>query len=668
MYGVIGKRITNHEKVIYGENEKIYDLNANDLNLDVNDCITLSEYHNEQGECKAQIESKLIPKKVDKELLAKLVKDWDQDTNKEEGNGQLFIATDDYRELVSNKKILFVLGRKGAGKTAVATHLLKESNVVGKIHSFANFPFTRISTESDKHSFTRIKLIWKVVFLALALKSVAESGKCTKAQKKIINRYYATQLTTPYSWKRFCSYFTLIVGMFKVASSVHPVGWAFTSGITLVEAIIERSGNSAGKNSSSNEGDAILGNEVETLESLYKSLKFKLETLVIFDQLDEEYVQKKSFDPETYSEIVRGLFNAAVEINALNIGIRPLAILREDIYKSFVDPNKTKLSSHILKLQWSEDDLTKVITHRLGFSFDRTGDSFEELWLSIFMPCLVDLNGNKSIYRSSFKWFMHHTSLTPRDCVELIRYICKEILSSGKDRCDLTIFSTAARKMGKLYMLPQVYDATQISIPKLEDIFQTIKAKADANPSGISSTLGVGSLAEIIGPLENVNSLIESLYEVGSIGMIEGKNKKGVWLDGESFSINNGQVFFHPAVALALNLSPFSYEGTGSSSKIYFGNLSPSYRRIDIQNKERRDLIVLDLSKNLFTMRVNDETPNKVRLYHQRFPEGCYCISDANTKYLKLNDTVNVSVTVVNFPKSGWAFRAKVIPEDTPYN
>ncbi|MCW0458378.1 P-loop ATPase, Sll1717 family [Xanthomonas sacchari] len=295
------------------------------------------------------------------------------------------------RSLVSNPKSYLLLGRKGAGKTAVFLHLISRpadvfsanDRVVGLSLQAYNWHGHRLLLDAQKDGGFQYRDSWRFVLALECLKAIkeysAQSGEPIADEIKSAIKTMESIFRSPLpSWKDL-----LGEKLYSLSKLKLPGGGFSGDGIdaSLGEVSFDQI-----------KGDdqlvIALRRNLETmtswLESCLKRAPEKFRVFLVFDRLDEAWVP--DFIGESKA-IVSGLLHASEHmLSELNGRIRPLVFLREDIFSALDVNDRNKLKEDCsANLRWSREQIEKLVLRRINF-FARQANvpeiaSLDELFL-----------------------------------------------------------------------------------------------------------------------------------------------------------------------------------------------------------------------------------------------------------------------------------------------
>lgn len=389
---------------------------------------------------------------------------------------------------VSRSNVHFlVLGRKGAGKTAVFKRFdhgyedyLRNGDCSVAI-SLDNYDWTVHELLSNPHKAPALAFIesWKFfiyVQTVVLLEEVDFGSKYTKKLLKIIGKIYGSP--TP-------SLYEIIGGkLLQLAKFKLPSG-----GVALDEGDLSGLQASGGEvafsdvqrdESMQNRLSANIGNVVRTME---RGLADHFSerggrAFVTFDRVDEAWVQGSV--PQM-KPMIGGLVSAADSVTQKFRGaLRPVAFLREDIFDYLEINDKNKLRSDCGQLlAWSPDTLNRLIMQRVNyFSKAASERGFQHV------NELFDKDKMRQ-QRKPFDYLILRTMMRPRDLIKYLQ-LTKEDMISRRDNpfedegvnenaleCD-AIYNAEAKYSE--WLVEEIQDEWRSQFPEIRQIIDALAA------------------------------------------------------------------------------------------------------------------------------------------------------------------------------------------------
>lgn len=319
-----------------------------------------------------------------------------------------------------------VLGRKGAGKTALFRHLTENprefigDNALLVPLSFEDYNWSihALLVNDNKAESLIYKQSWRFVILVETIKAVAlwfgKDGRMPPKQisvaTKMLERLFDSPVPTIYQ----------IVGRKLLSLSGFKLPKA---GLDLEEGDLD---------SFRVEGGEVSFEQVQKDQSLRQHLSENIENLI--DYLDKALVSSRDQWPATYicfdrvdeawdevsyeasRKVIAGLVAASDSINSQYKGrLRPIVFLREDIFDSLSlnDANKLREDCGAL-LHWTKDSIASLILKRVNFFAQKNGQP-----TVTSLDALFDKTEMRQGARPS-RYTLLRTMMRPRDLISLL--------------------------------------------------------------------------------------------------------------------------------------------------------------------------------------------------------------------------------------------------------
>lgn len=430
-------------------------------------------------------------------------------------------------ELVDSSYTILA-GRKGAGKSAVARYLEKNTDKFGVDFAYRlsirNFNILRSDTEKDT-----LDLILAYIII--------------KTAQKMLNIGFFNGDAINY-WKDFL----LSNGLEQISD--------YESFITSQKS--NKSGFSIKAMASSwfVRGEANVSNNRESVKerasissspsSLYESLRQSVasdESIIIFvddisDYLDESNEDNIKQDISIIKDLLLRLQAYNLSFLESNLKVRFISLVREDLFEYMEGSNINKLRTDSLQLQWMEKDFASLLIKRMPYY----KDSLEEALLDpvkslkerfpdeIFTEFLRNLSTHR--YGSNFYAYMAAISFNrPRDFLQFC-YALRDRLSSKQpatfeniDAAEIEYTDYFIQELrDELYVASRIfhYDLTQDRINQLIDL---MSKKESFNAPELKADLSIFMGQKTSVGNKKIEVLVSELWRYGIIGVSEKSQK-----------------------------------------------------------------------------------------------------------------------------------------------
>ena len=433
-----------------------------------------------------------------------------------------------------------VLGRKGAGKTAVCLtvyeNLQQQALDVSLItpRDLSKFKISLLEKGSLNTAESSL-LAWKYVFLT----ELGEYALQTAEEK-----YGGNYLTWPEHFKRIRSFMadnsarhaTWMDRTFKVVRSIKRIG------VIHIEAELEARSAEREIQEFADRLDEIPEVITEALDSLNRPI------YILVDQVDELW------DPSKESQaLVVGLLRAAKEIHEQISSVHVITFLRSDIFDALQFHDSDKFHSSEERIVWAKNDLQSLIALRARTSTQISGKrgATDRIW-ELFFPATVD-------DKDSFEYLLQYTLMRPRDLIQLCN-LCKDKAQNHRHtKIEASDIIEALPQYSK-WKLRDLRDEYAVQYPFLERVFLGVFQYSSAR-------LTKDEISELFSPLkeqllkefdryyfEPISNLLQILYYTGFLGAV--KDGRVLYSSaGDDVVISSVGAFeIHPAFRLALDV------------------------------------------------------------------------------------------------------------------
>lgn len=386
------------------------------------------------------------------------IREWMLDA-RDEDSGRYFFPVHNLDRVQSGAK-QYVIGRKGAGKTAIAEHIkaLKgEGKTFVKSLSFKSFPFNELYKLKD-FGYTnpsQYTTLWKYIILSATCSMMSENRR--------IDEMVASQLR---------KYFDIDIEQ-ALARSIGKITDR-QGGFTIMG-----SGANASMKSVVISNDTPWTQRVQGLEDIVSRYCDDSTYYIIFDELDEDYKDVLDIEKSSeYFDLMIGLFKAVHELKRLFRGklkVFPVVFLRDDIYGLMRDNDKNKWGDSAINLSWDDGTLEQLVAFRISRAGHLDGPilSFRDAILAIFETETKRVKAVRSERRHVFRHIKSRTLMRPRDFISWIREGARaaDNESAYKIRTDMFVDIDQAYS---IRLREEFVDEMQAAMPEIDEIFDIL--------------------------------------------------------------------------------------------------------------------------------------------------------------------------------------------------
>lgn len=436
---------------------------------------------------------------------------------------------------IASRYQFLILGRKGAGKTAVFQHFRDNPNKyipkeeISISMSLQNYSWDvhgLLVTDGKASSLAYIQS-WKYVIYLMTIKELGAqeklSGKLKKASR-IIEKIYTSPTPT----------LAQVIGQ-KLLQLSHlklPSG-----GLDLDDDAIDALSIQGGEITFNNTRDdaslqAKLNQSVERITDIFEDalldgISSHQRIFVSFDRIDEAW-DAASF--ESSQRIIAGLIGAAEYINSKFSGkLRPLVFLREDIFETLDINDKNKLRSDCGQLlAWKKDGLSRMILERVNY-FARSNGQKEISKVDE----LFDKDQMRQ-QRAPFDHIMLRTMLRPRVFIKMFQLIKKDMIERRDDPFNEEEINSAKLECQAIYNVEPAYsewlveelrDEWRAQFPMINKLLEAIQNIGRTNFTGDDLRESLHRLSVLPSPGE-MNTYMKFLFDNSIIGFRVGKSNQ----------------------------------------------------------------------------------------------------------------------------------------------
>lgn len=316
-----------------------------------------------------------------------------------------FIGTESYNRL-SNKTKAIVVGRKGAGKSALRKKLEADFKSQGDTHVINISPkYTSIRNILNEKSLSEgfgeeifFQHSWLRQMMLDSLCTIGHSAKGKYASDSLqFSRDISKELNR--TSKDIVENISEILSKIKVkAGNLGDLGLQLEKELRSVA-------------------------EVDSLEHHLKELsRTGAKFVIMVDDLDLGWDNSK-----LSNNLLLGLLSATSYMKTLSENIHVIIFMREDVYSILME--KTQHSDkyrNIERIRWNKCNLIELLEKRISFNFTQASIELEETPFVAVFPLTVGTHNTDN-------WLIERTLSRPRELLQLSRFYTESLGSGGKD-------------------------------------------------------------------------------------------------------------------------------------------------------------------------------------------------------------------------------------------
>jgi hypothetical protein len=372
---------------------------------------------------------------------------------------EYFLTTDAVTR-IKNGDVFLVLGRKGAGKTALVRHFAEGNGKgVSRRLNLAGYPWA-IHAQRVDHGSSDVEAYvssWRyLIAVQLAALALSRTKGATDDSAKAIRQF----LIDNYGGESLQIDDVLKPSKLRLSSmSFEPT----VLGCKLVTIALDRS-----------KGDHKFGTELNALSDQMLAATVKLahkagvpSLMLHFDELDQGISTLTEERARMLSGLVLAVRGVRQSFRDGGVPLKPVIYLRSDLWDKLSFSDKNKITEKLsLRLEWDSDSLLELVTTRLRA---KLGPSAR--WETITQ--------NEQLKSANNKWhfILSRTFLRPRDVIKFMNSALVQAKKRGDNPLVLTNPDVVnAREMYSNYLKSELDDEIMAHWPQWEEALQACSA------------------------------------------------------------------------------------------------------------------------------------------------------------------------------------------------
>lgn len=445
-------------------------------------------------------------------------------------------------DLITQGKKYFVIGRKGAGKTALCEHFTQQRShdVFAEKLTFKQFPFNELYSRTNA-SFTtpnQYITLWKYLIYATICRLMLRNEAIDEEFRSELAALFGDNMPLSRRVKKW-------------------VGKEF--GISLFGLSVKISNQSPG-----NAPDTWI-DYVDYAEDLLKQYAGEATYYVLFDELDEDYRDIVNADQyHQYTALITSLFKAVQDIRTIfseqpDTRLYPIVFLRDDIYEIVQDSDKNKWGDFRVDLFWDHEKIRRLIAFRISRALDSQCEEilpFDEAWARVFGRKKIAYGHEQKQRVTTFDYIARSTLLRPRDFVAYLQNCAEHAIQTESSGVISPRIVKIVDKAFSNYLREELTDELFAILPDIANIFDAISQLRKWNFS--IPELEEAHLQQVERGFvkeKNVKFVLQVLFMFDVIGNAPGRNRFVFrYLNREARLNFNERVVVHRGLFKALQI------------------------------------------------------------------------------------------------------------------
>lgn len=441
--------------------------------------------------------------------------DWGPDEAKgDERLLQYFVPFPDF-DNIRVGKLRYVIGRKGAGKTAIIERVRLELQddplFFNASLSLRNFPLHDFRDLRDRGYRDKAQFVsaWQfLIYVELAKLVCADEGATPSEAVDDLRR------------------FLLENGLLDSLGFVDSVTTLRKAEKKVKVALKWLEGEKSNSEQEQYQTQVHFKQVVDLLLARLRSVKTQSQYWVFMDELDEGYRAGDSGLRLILLALLRAVEDSALALKQSGIAYRPLLVLRSDIFDGLEDNDLNKLDDHVLRLRWNSNgehdpnSLRSVVNARIAASLPNLrGD----LWSQIAQDSDPKL---PAAVNSLWSYAVNRTYERPRDIIKFLK-ICGKKVNGAKLTFDAVI---AAENMYSDWLYKEIRDEIHSHLPVWKEAMHCVtragtgKIKISRFRDLLAADIEIQKWVAAGNDLEKI---IQTLFDFGVLGNLDNKRR---WL------------------------------------------------------------------------------------------------------------------------------------------
>ncbi len=419
--------------------------------------------------------------------------------------GKYYIETDEFRRTLRGE-VQIVLGRKGAGKTALFFQLRDrlrqdKSNIVldlkpegFQLLKFKEQVLDYLEEGTREHTITAF---WEYLLMLEICHKLLQKDKVLHLRDHEIYSYYQ-DLASIYAADEYISEGDFAERMLNLTQRI-----SVDFGAIRGDSTVQR------RMSNEEITQLIYKHDIATLRSqLTNYLKFKKSLWILFDNLDKGWPPHgvTSEDVLTLRCLIDAMFKLERALQSQNITTNCIVFIRNDVYENLVEatPDRGKIA-HVL-VDWTDPELLlELLRLRFLSSGIKNNPPFENIWRAI---CASHIGVEESSY-----YMIERCLMRPRALIEFLKYCRGHAVNLGKDKIRVKDIEKGEEQYSTQLVNDICYEIQDVFPPAKDILYEFIEC-----PSELDNTTMRSIIDKVTPNPDEQDKILDLLLWYGVIG------------------------------------------------------------------------------------------------------------------------------------------------------
>jgi hypothetical protein len=203
----------------------------------------------------------------------------------------------------------------------------------------------------------------------------------------------------------------------------------------------------------------------------------------------------------------------------INKNILPVIFLREDIFGIIGDNDRTKWLDHRANINWTIEEIKKVLSHRISTDLKIHRDiGFEDAWNKITLSDPIFVGANQSNPVSVFSYVARRTHIRPRDFIDYVKLAAERTINqTDKEKITPSIWQNVELEYSNR-LRSEIEDELWGALPQASQLFDVLQYLGQRRFLSDHFEAAFYQHAREIKENLDASTALKILYSVGAIG------------------------------------------------------------------------------------------------------------------------------------------------------